>query len=140
MRTARRWVVLIGVMLPFVVRIPGVATHGEQWLTSYLGCAAPLLLSAFNAICWGSILLGSYLYRHAWAILFPALSGFGYLAWQHARLDLSADAQASLALIFIPIYSLPFVLVGWLFGLAVDVSVSWAERQSLTNKGRRESH
>jgi hypothetical protein len=122
MRRARIAVVVFGVLLPFAARIPGVAWKGTDWLTSYFGTglAAILLISAFNGICWGSILLCTFTYRNARAVWFPAVLGFGLPAIAHGCLDLSSDAQAAVALVFIPVFSLPLVLGGWLVGLWFD--------------------
>ena len=50
---------------------------------------------------------------------------FGFLARFHSSLDLSADAQAAIGLVFVPIAAIPFVCVGALAGYLVDrISVS----------------
>ena len=118
-------IVVIGIILPFVARIPGVLFQGSDWLTSYFGSGvfAILFLSAFNAICWGSILCSTFSYRSPKAVWFPAGFGFVFPAIAHGTLDLSSDAQAALGLIFIPIYALPLVLVGWLVGIWFDRKV-----------------
>jgi len=54
------------------------------------------------------------------AVVVAAVVGFALPLYGHATLDLAADAQAGIALIFIPIYSLPLVGLGWLLGLGVD--------------------
>lgn len=82
MKAARIGVVVIGILLPYLSRIPGVMTHGWPWLTSYFGdpghqIQAILFFGAFNAIAWGSILLASLTYRSPYAICFPAVLGFG---------------------------------------------------------------
>ena len=60
-------------------------------------------------------------------MFFPCGLGFVFLAWAHYTLDLAADAQASIALIFIPIYSLVPTGVGALIGLVIDRSVRRAD-------------
>lgn len=120
--TLARWlIVLVGILLPYAARIPGIYSHGLSWLTSYVGgWQAVVFFGSFNAICWVSILIATIPYRDVRSVWFPSLLGFGALAVGHAVIDLSADAQAAIGLIFIPIYSLPFVFVGGLIGLAFD--------------------
>lgn len=118
MRAARIAVVIVGIALPYLARVPG----GTAWLHHYTseGMAALLLLEGFNAIAWGAILATTFLYRRPSSVLFPALFGFGYLAYMHATLDLGSDAQAAIALIFIPIYALLPMLVGAVIGWFYD--------------------
>jgi hypothetical protein len=125
-KTARILVVLIGILLPYLARIPGVFLHGANWFTSYLGSGldAFVLLGVCNALCWGAILAASFTYRHARSVWFPAVLGFGFLALSHAFLDLSSNSTAAISLIFIPIFSLPLVIVGWLAGLWYDRRLS----------------
>lgn len=118
-----RWViVMVGVLLPYAARLPGVLTNGPDWLWSYFGdgLGAVLLLGAFNAICWGAILVASNSYSNPHAAWFPALAGFAFPAFMHATLDLSSDPQAAIALVLIPLFSLPLVWVGWLAGRWFD--------------------
>jgi hypothetical protein len=121
MTTARWLVVLVGILLPYAIRILGIPAHGVGWFTSYLGgIDALLFFGAFNAICWVSILLSTYAYRHVRSIWFPALGGFGACAYLHSTLDLASSSTAAIGLIFIPIYCLPFVFFSWLIGLLFD--------------------
>lgn len=115
-------IVVVGILLPYVARLPGVFTHGPDWLWSYLGhgVAAALFFGLFNAIAWGAVLKASYSYRNPHAVWFAAVPAFVFLAANHAFLDLSADPQAALGLLFIPLYSLPLVWVGWLAGKWFD--------------------
>jgi len=115
-------IVAVGVVLPYAARLPGALTSGPDWLWSYFGdgLGAVLFFGAFNAICWGAILAASYTYRNPHAVWFPAVLGFVFSAFMHVSLDLSADAQAAIALALIPILSLPLVFVGWLVGRWFD--------------------
>jgi hypothetical protein len=119
---ARIAVVAFGILLPYLARIPGMLARGPDWLTSYFGSGlgAFVFFGAFNAINWGAILIGTLFFRTIPAVVVAALIGFGLPAYAHATLDLASDAQAAIGLIFIPIYSLPFVGVGWLLGFALD--------------------
>jgi hypothetical protein len=115
-------IAVVGILLPYLARIPGVFAHGQQWLTSYFGTGtlAILFFGAFNAINWGAILVGTLFYRSVAAALLAAVLGFAPLAVAHSTIDLSADAQAAIALVILPIFSLPFVVIAWLLGFAVD--------------------
>ena len=126
MKTARILIVVVGILLPYLARIPGTFTRGADWFTSYLGdgIGAVIFFGAFNAICWGSILGASFSYRHSSSIWFPAVFGFAFPAVAHAFMDLSSSSTAAVALVFIPIYSLPLILVGWLAGLWYDRRLS----------------
>lgn len=118
MGRARWMVVLVGILLPYLARLP----HGLEWLQQYtgLGLAGWLFLGALNAIAWGAILLASLLYRRPLSLLVPAVLGFAFLAYAHHGLDLSADAQAGVALVFIPLYALVPIAVGAVIGYVVD--------------------
>lgn len=118
MRLARTWVVLVGIALPYAARLP----RGIEWLRQYIdaGLAGFAFLGAFNAIAWGAILAISFGYRRPSSLLAPALCGFGFLAWAHATLDLAADAQAGVALVFIPVYALLPIAIGGVVGYVID--------------------
>jgi hypothetical protein len=129
MKTARILIVVIGILLPYLARLPGTFVNGIDWFTSYFGTGigAVIFFEVFNAICWGSILGTSFSYRHSCSVWFPAGFGFAFLAVSHAFLDLASSSTAAIALVFIPIYSLPFVLIGWLVGLWFDRRLSRKE-------------
>jgi hypothetical protein len=126
MKTARLLVIVVGVLLPYLARIPGMAVNGVGWFTSYLGggLAGVAFIGAFNAVCWVSILAATCTYRHARSVWFPAVLGFALPAIVHASVDLAADAQAAIVLVFIPLYSLPLVFIGWLIGRWYDRKIS----------------
>lgn len=118
MFAARIVAVLAGIMLPYAARV----TRGEEWLMSYieLGWGGFAFIQFFNAFAWGSILLISLLYRRPAALWPPCLLAYGYLAWAHASLNLAADAQAAVALVFIPLYAIPLAAVGGLVGYGLN--------------------
>lgn len=115
---ARIIIVLVGLLLPYAARLP----RGAAWLQQYTdhGLGAWLFLGVCNAIAWGAILATSLLYRRPASLLAPSLFGFGFLAWAHCSLDLTADAQAAVALIFIPIFALAPILFGAVIGYFLD--------------------
>lgn len=118
MDTTRFIVAVIGIFLPWLVRLP----RGAAWVEQYtdVSLAGILFFSACNAIAWGSIIAISYLYRRPAPLLIPCLLGFGVLTWGHSTLDLASDAQAAVALVFIPILALPAIALGGGLGLALD--------------------
>jgi hypothetical protein len=133
MKTARILIVVVGILLPYLARIPGVFVKGADWFTSYLdgGIGGFLFFGVFEAICWGSILGASFSYRHSRSVWFPAIFGFIFPALGNAFLDLSSSSTAAVALVFIPIYSLPLMVVGWLIGLWFDRKISRKESEVL---------
>jgi hypothetical protein len=111
-------VACIGILLPYLSRLP----MGLDWFMSYI---APnidgyLLIGIPNALSWGLIIALSRYYKKSTTIIYPALLGFSYVAWGHYTLDLSADAQAAIHILFIPIHSIPFILTGWVIGLIIE--------------------
>ena len=118
MLKARLAVALIGILLPYLARVPG----GMDWLTQYTdtGLAGALLLSAFNAIAWGSLLAISLLYRQPLSLLIAVIPAFAFLAWAHHSLDLSADGQSALGIVMFPIYALLPILIGGISGYLLD--------------------
>lgn len=122
MTRARLAIVVVGILLPHLARIPWIASGKVDWQDAILvhDWRAVLFIGSFNALCWGSVLIASLTYRHVRSVWFPAILGLGAAGLGYGRLDLGADAQAPIGLIFIPIFALPWVAVGWLVGLVFD--------------------
>ena len=121
--TRARWIiVIVGILLPYLARIPGMFVYGPEWLWSYLdvGLDGLLFIGAFNAINWGTVLLMTLNLKHARAAWYPAVLGFALPVFLHASLDLSSDAQAGIALIFIPIFGIPGAIIGGALGHKYD--------------------
>jgi hypothetical protein len=118
MNGVRVIIAITGILLPYLVRIP----RGSLWVAQYTNISAfgYLFFGAFNAIAWGSVIAWSFLYRRAFLLIFPAVFTFGFLGYMHYRLDLAADPQAAIGVIFIPIYSIPFSVVGGVIGYFID--------------------
>ena len=118
MNSMRITVAVVGILLPYLVRIPG----GAAWVERYtdVGVRGFLLFGAFNAIAWGSIVALSFLFRRPGPLLIPCVLGFGFLAWAHNEVDLASDAQAGLALLVIPIVALAPIVVGGALGYVRD--------------------
>ncbi|MEN0106513.1 MAG: hypothetical protein AAGC84_08820 [Pseudomonas sp.] len=118
MHNARLAVLIIGVLLPYLARL----LKGIDGLLQYTsaGLGGLMLLCGFNAVAWGSVLAISFFYHRPLSLLAPALAGFAYIAWAHYQLDLAADAQSSIGIIFIPIYALLPIVVGGVVGYGLD--------------------
>ncbi|HVK94744.1 MAG TPA: hypothetical protein VM571_08455 [Noviherbaspirillum sp.] len=116
------YVIGLGVVWPYLARVPGTFIHGHKWLTSYFpSLEGVVFFGIFNLIPWGALALLRASYRNSvipfWSAAAAALC---FLFYVHSRLDLAADAQAAIALVFIPIYSVGAVLLGWGAGLIIQ--------------------
>ena len=118
MSKARFMLVVVGIFLPYLARLP----RGSEWLEQYTdgGLGDWLFFGAFNAIAWGAILAVSVKYERPASLVAPCLLGFGYLAWAHGTLDLTTNANAPIALVIIPVYALVPIAVGGVIGYVVD--------------------
>jgi hypothetical protein len=118
MRNARIAIAVVGILLPYMARLPG----GMDWLHQYTDVSffGFLFFGVFNAIAWGGILAFSFVYKRPIYLIFPALFGFGSLAPVHYWIDLSADAQSALLLVFVPIYALVPIGIGGAIGYLLD--------------------
>ena len=111
-------IAITGILLPYLVRLP----RGGAWVAQYteVSFGGLLFFSALNAIAWGSIILLSFIFLRPGPLLVPCVFGFSFLGWAHHTLDLSADAQAAIALLFIPIYALLPIAIGGAVGVLID--------------------
>lgn len=118
MSKARFMLMVVGIFLPYLARLP----RGSEWLQQYTdaGLGGWLLIGALNAIAWGTILAISFKYERPVSLVSPCLLGFGYLAWAHGTLDLSTNANAPIALVIIPVYALVPIAIGGGIGYVVD--------------------
>ena len=125
LRTARILIVLVGILLPYLARLPG----GWAWLQQYqpTDWHSVLLIGGFNAVAWGALLLLSFVYRYPASLWPPVLIGFGFLAWAHGGVDLLEDAQSAIALVFIPVYALGAIVAGAVLGFGLD---GWLARRA----------
>lgn len=127
--SAARWlIVVVGVLLPYLVRLPG----GWDWVdqSQPLDWESGLLIGGWNAIVWVALLLISLAYRYPVSLLPPVLAGFGFVGYWHAVTDLREDAQSAIALILIPLYALAPIAVGAVLGGEVDW---WLRRRGRTS-------
>ena len=118
MKKFRYGIVIFGLALPYLARIPGIPFKGIDWLTSMAGkgLGSMLFFAAFNAICWGAIFAVSFTFKKPRYALFPAAFGFALPLYAYVTIDLASSSTAAIALIFIPIYSVPLTLIGWMAG------------------------
>lgn len=118
MPAARMAILVSTLVLPYLSRLPG----GREWLAqfTYGGWGAFLFLAACSAVVWGGLLLWSLAYRHVASLALPVLACFGFLAWAYGTINLRADAQAGLGLLWVPLWSVAPVLGGGVAGLLLD--------------------
>lgn len=107
-------ILALGILIPYLARVPGALAGRPDWLWQYLsgGLGGFLLIEAANALVVGAAWLSLVVFRGRLLAGLPIAAGYSVLFVLHAGLDLSADAQAAIALLFIPVYSLPAFLVG----------------------------
>lgn len=90
---------------------PGIAngfSSGQYIFTKgTLSIGAILLITWFNLIAVLAALASYWLLSRIYPLLrlIPAIAGYAFLAIAHYYLNLASDAQASIALVFIPIYA-----------------------------------
>ncbi|MEZ0223523.1 MAG: hypothetical protein ACAH83_03135 [Alphaproteobacteria bacterium] len=118
MKKFRYSLVIFGLLLPYLARIPGIPFKGIDWLTSMAGkgLGSMLFFAAFNTICWGPIYALAGTFKKPRYALFPAAFGFAFPLYAYVTIDLASSSTAAIALIFIPIYSVPLTLIGWMAG------------------------
>lgn len=133
----------IGLLVPFLARVPGVPFRGWDWLTDYLpGVGGVLFFSAFNlipaAVLYG---LGKASKRAALAYWFAVAGLVAFLLWAHGTMNLRSSSTAAIGMIFIPIYAVGAVVVGlgigwlahattkedrgrvWMAGIAITLAI-----------------
>jgi hypothetical protein len=88
------------------------------------GLPGMLVLGAFNSIAVAAAAFATVLFpkKHLWAI--PVGAGYGFVALMHGTLDLSSDAQAAVALVFIPVYSVFFFVIGGGFAFMIQAGLT----------------
>ncbi|MCX5846156.1 MAG: hypothetical protein NTW12_07335 [Deltaproteobacteria bacterium] len=116
---------LIGLLTPFIARLPSVPVRGWEWFIDYFpGLTGLLFFSAFNIIpsaAWYAIGKGSK--RAPLAFWFSVAGGVGFLLWAHGSVNLSSSSTAAIALLFIPVYAVGTILVSFALGLIVHALV-----------------
>lgn len=120
--TIRISIVLIGLLLPYLIRAP----FGAEWLMQYTDTGIPgfLFISGLNLPTLGLLFGFSFVFRYRSTLIIPCLIAFGLQAIGHGELDLSSDAQASLALIILPLITFIPTLISLLICWLVEYLVS----------------
>jgi len=116
---------LIGLLTPFIARLPSVPVRGWEWFIDYFpGLTGLLFFSAFNILpsaAWYAI--GKRSKKAPLAFWFSVAGGIGFLLWAHGSLNLSSSSTAAIALLFIPVYAVGTILVSLALGLIVHALV-----------------
>lgn len=118
-------ILLFGFFLPYIARLPGIPWHGSRWFWSYLpSVEAFIFIGLFNAIPLVVLLAIFFIVKSGQKPMTPfwsaAISAYIFLLFMHATLDLAADAQSGVALIFIPVIAAPVALIGGGLGIAYN--------------------
>jgi hypothetical protein len=109
---------VLGLLIPFVARLPAVPLRGWEWFTDYLpGWDALLFFSAFNLIPAAALYVAGRASKRAPAAFWFAFAAVaGFLLWAHGSINLRSSSTAAIGLIFIPIYAVGAVAAGWVLG------------------------
>lgn len=122
MQQARTWIILLGILTPYLARLPGTITHGYSWLDSMLGesLLSALIPGLVSVVAWGAAVIGTYVYKYPATAWFPGIMMLASSAWLHASIDFSADSQTWLTVIMVPFLTLPFTATGWIIGWVAE--------------------
>lgn len=116
---------IVAVLAPYIARLPSVPFYGWQWFTDYFpGIGGLLFFSALNLIP-GAVLYGIGKGSKSSPLIFWfALSaGVAFLMFAHGTINLSSSSTAAIGLIFIPIYCVAAIVVGWGIGLLANAVI-----------------
>ena len=113
---------LVGLLTPFIARLPSVPFRGAEWLTAYFaGGIGILFLSAFNLIpsfAWYGF--GRASRKLPLAYWFSISGGVAFLLYAHGSINLSSSSTAAVGLVFIPIYAVGAILISWVIGCIIN--------------------
>jgi len=116
---------IVAVFVPFIARLPSVPFYGWQWLTDYfMGIGGLLFFSAVNLIP-GAVLygIGKGSKNKSLVFWFALIAGVAFLLFAHGTINLRSSSTAAIGLIFIPIYCVGAIVVGWAFGLIINAVI-----------------
>lgn len=109
---------VVGLVTPFLARLPGVPFRGIEWLTAYLaGGMSILFLSVVNfipSIAWFG--LGRASKKIPLAYWVSISGGVAFLLYAHGSINLSSNSTAAIGLLLIPFYAVGAILASWLLG------------------------
>jgi len=126
---------LLTELAPFIARLPSVPFYGWQWLTDYFsGIGGLLFFSALNLIP-GAVLygIGKGSKNRPLAFWFALSAGVAFILFAHGTINLRSSSTAVIGLLFIPIYCVGAIVVGWAIGLITNAVIKKEQiRTSLT--------
>jgi len=136
MQRLRVLLIVVGVVLPYLARIPGALVHGADWFLAYVepDLGGHLFLQAFNALAWGTVVTVSFLTSRRSVIWPTAGAAFGLVAFGHATLDLAGSSTAAVAVVFIPIYAVPFATAAAVLAALIGTLIRWRYEGRLTRR------
>lgn len=116
---------LVAALTPFIARLPSVPFRGWEWLTDYLpGIGGFLFFSAFNLIPGGVLYgLGKGSKKKPLAFWFALAAGIGFFLFAHGTINIRSSSTAAIGLVFIPIYGVGAIVVGWAVGFILNVII-----------------
>ena len=119
----------VGLLTPFIARLPSVPVYGWEWFTVYFpGAMGLLFFSAFNLIPSGAwYAIGKRSKKAPLAFWFSVAGGVAFLLQAHGSINLLSSSTAAIGLMFIPIIAVGAILVSWVFGLLINYIIK-AER------------
>lgn len=124
----------VGLLTPFIARLPSVPVRGWEWFIDYFpGAMGLLFFSAFNLIpssAWYAIGKGSK--KAPLAFWFSVAGGVSFLLWAHGSVNLRSSSTAAIALLFIPIYAVGAILAGLVLGLIFHAIVKVERTRVMT--------
>lgn len=115
-------IVIFGVLLPYLGMLPAALARGggSAALRASLAPRAIAFLEITTAFIWVPIVAGTLLFRWPLAAVVSAAIGFAFAVYGYVSLGFSTDAQTAIGYVFVPVFSAPLVVVGWVIGFVID--------------------
>lgn len=121
MKEARLLIVVIGVVLPTLARIPAYLLFDQIWLAKDIAWGDTLFLEgALAAVVWAPIVIFSLFYRSPRYLSLPAVMGFVPMAVLYALPEHPRGPQTLLSSLLFLLCIVPSVLAGGGIGLWLD--------------------
>ncbi len=116
---------LVAALTPFIARLPSVPFRGWEWFTDYIpGIGGLLFFSAFNLIPGGVLYgLGKGSKKKPLAFWFALAAGVAFFLFAHGTINLRSSSTAAIGLVFIPIYGVGAIFVGWVVGFIINAII-----------------
>ena|SRR5437763_15138395 len=110
-------VVLLGILLPYGLHLPGLAIHGSDWLSPYFDRWAGIAL-VFNALPIATLVLLRVLFpRQTRAFRWATGFVFSFLVLAHLLVYLGSSEWDMVVLMVVPLWAIAAALIGWIVGL-----------------------